>query len=138
MISLLLIKFAIALPPITPVKIIPVIMPIHLADFDLILLCSKMPSAAPAPMLHIKIFAKYWYVPSLTLLETLDFQSFSVVMSATIPPATPPATGIAPKIDNQPISLNRSFEVILVGGGIILSKDCLSNFWCKVSTSFKY
>ena len=114
----------------------PDTIPTHRADFERILNFSRSPRAVPAPMLHIKILARYWYNPSLILLETLFSQCFSVALSAIIPPAIPPATGTAPKIDNHPISLKISLEVIFSGSGISLFKSFLERFLFKMSTSF--
>ena len=44
------------------------------------------------------------------ILSDVDFGVFSpVIFSAAIPPKTPPATGMRPKMDNLPVSLKISF-----------------------------
>ena len=97
--TLSVIKFAILEPPITPVKIIPVTIPTALQAFEVIFNFSKIPRAAPAPILHIKILAKYWYKPSLTLSGAVFLTSSPAILSAAKPLAIPPTTGITPYID---------------------------------------
>ena len=58
-----------------------------------------MASAAPAPILHIKILAKYWYKPSLTFSGAVFLISSPAILSTAKPLVIPPITGIAPYID---------------------------------------
>ena len=84
---------------------------------------SERKRAVPAPTLHRKIFARYWYKPSLTLFAVCFFESVCVVLSAIMPPATPPVTGINPKRESLLISEKISLELRFFFSGKITLKS---------------
>ena len=89
---------------------------------------SEIKRAVPAPTLHKKMLARYWYKPSLILLAVSFLLFVCVILSAIIPPMTPPITGIKPKRDNLLISEKISLEFkFLFSGRITLKSFCFSN-----------
>ena len=132
--------FAMALPPTIPIAIIPAIIPSARGALPLTPNFSNIANAVPAPTLHRKMFAKYWYAPSLILLGNSFFQLSFANKSPKIPPEIPPITGTKPRKESLLISEKISLDVIFSGSGIKLSRKVLSTlgFLCRSLTSLKF